>query len=515
MLSDPVFLVAFGAAALLLLALIATLSGLRSARIAAADLRAEIDSRRRDFDEVQRRADTQSGRLEDRETTIATLREELAEARRQYAETDNARSEANAETARLDEAVRRLEQAASRSQEQMTDLTARHSKLQEAHARLQSDHSALQADTDGKLDAAEKRIVELKELREEMSRRFEELAGQTLRRTGADFSKAHTEKLTELLTPFREHVGRFEAELRNVHKSADEERARLGEQIRHLTQRSEAISAEAVNLTRALKGDKQRQGAWGEMILERLLEDSGLKRDLHYEVQAKRLDEEGGRWRPDVVVKMPRGKNMVIDSKVSLVAYEAAVSADTEADRDRHLREHVASVRRHIDQLSAKGYHAMEEGSVDYVLMFMPIEGALGEAWRQQGDLASYAVAKGVGIMTPTTLMVTLRTVEHIWTVERRESNAEDIAKRAGLLYDKVAGFVANMDAVGRALGQASKAHDDAMGQLSTGRGNVLGQIEKLKSMGARTSKTLAVEFDSADDEEDDDQALLTREPAE
>jgi DNA recombination protein RmuC len=449
------------------------------------------------LEEVRRSADRQSAQLEERGIRLAETVNELAEARRLQGELSEARTTAQEETARLYEAVRRLEAAGEAARSVTDELTERYSRLQEEHTRLQRAYAALQADTDGKLASAEREVTALKELREELSRRFQELATETLRRTSEDFSKSHLDNLNSLLTPFRDHVGRFETELRNVHKSADEERARLGEQIRQLTQRSEAISLEATNLTRALKGDKQRQGAWGEMILEGVLEASGLIEGTHYDRQRSRMDEEGGRWRPDVVVRMPRDKYLVIDSKVSLVSYEAAASAETEETRSQHLRAHLAAVRKHIDTLAAKGYAALHQGSVDYVLMFMPIEGALSEAWRQQGDLTSYAIGKGVSIVTPTTLMLALKTVDHIWTVERREQNAEAIADRAGKLYDKVAGFVTDMQRVGTALTQASKAHEDAIGKLSKGRGNVLGQIEKLRTMGARTTKDIVVEFDA------------------
>ncbi|SDE43355.1 DNA recombination protein RmuC [Limimaricola pyoseonensis] len=517
--TDPVTLAALGAALVLLLALAATLTGLRGARAALAQLRADLEAGRRDLDDSRARAEGQGTRLEERERELGALKAELAAARKAQFESDAAHGETRSAKAALEEAKRGLEAARDDLKAQLSEITAELRELQERHGRLQSDHAKLQAKSAGEIEAAETRITELKELREEMSRRFEELASKTLRQTGEDFSKANTAKLTELLTPFRDHVSRFEAELRQVHGKADEERARLGKQIEMLTSQSETIRSEAAALTRALKGDKQKQGAWGEMILERILETSGLERGTHYLVQDSRTDEDGARWRPDVVVKMPRGKSLVVDSKVSLVAYEAAVNAETEEERARHLREHVTAVRRHIDQLAAKGYHAMEEGSVDYVLMFMPIEGALSAALSESGDLTAYAVSKGIGVMTPTTLMVTLRTVDHIWTVERRESNAEDIAKRAGLLYDKVAGFVGNLDKVGAALATASRAHEDAMGQLSTGRGNVLGQIEKLKSMGARTQKSLPVAFDEVEEIDEADERetppALSREAAE
>lgn len=513
--SDPLSLVALGTALVLLIALAATITALRGARSTLAGLRGEMEAGRRDADEIRGQAEGQRTRLEERERELAALKDELTAARRTQFETEAAHGETRAAKAALEEAKRGLEQARDDLKGQLSGITAEMRELQERHAQLQSDHATLQARSAGEIEAAETRIKELKELREEMSRRFEELATKTLRQTGEDFSKANTRTLTELLTPFRDHVSRFESELRQVHGKADEERARLGKQIEMLTTQSETIRSEAAALTRALKGDKQKQGAWGEMILERILESSGLERDTHYVVQESRTDEQGARWRPDVVVKMPRGKSLVIDSKVSLVAYEAAVNAETEEERARHLREHVASVRRHIDQLAAKGYHAMEEGSVDYVLMFMPIEGALSAALAESGDLTAYAVSKGVGVMTPSTLMVTLRTVDHIWTVERRESNAEAIADRAGKLYDKVANFVGNMQQVGRALEQASKAHGDAMGQLSTGNGNVLRQIEMLKSMGARTQKSLGVAFDGADEDDPAPRAIGVQEPAE
>ena len=218
---------------------------------------------------------------------------------------------------------------------------------------------------------------------------------------------------------------RFQTELQSRNKVLDEEGARLREQIEGLHRRSEQISREAVELTRALKGEKQRQGAWGEMILQRILEESGLQEGTHYALQSSFRDESGTLWRPDVVVRMPRGKVLVIDSKVSLNAYEQSVNAEEPAEREAALRRHVAAIRTHIGQLAAKGYQALDEGSVDYVLMFIPVEGAFSEALRVDPDLARHAMENRVGLATPTTLMLTLRTVDHIWTVERRESNAQ------------------------------------------------------------------------------------------
>lgn len=345
-------------------------------------------------------------------------------------------------------------------------------------------------------EAAEREIATLRELREEMTGQFRLLANETLKSQGSEMQKVHGEQLNALLTPFREQVHRFQTELQARNKATDEERARLKEQIEYLHKRSEDISREAVALTRALKGDSQKRGAWGEMILERILEDSGLIAGTHYETQSSRTDADGRRWRPDVIVKMPQKKLLVVDSKVSLVAYEEAVNAEDLPARDAALRRHVAAMRTHIQQLAAKGYQALDQGSVDYVLMFIPIEGAFSEALRVDGDLARFAMENGVGLATPTTLMLTLRTVDHIWTVERRESNAMQIAARAGQLYDKLHGFVGAIEDVGLALDRAQKSHATAMDRLTRGNGNVIRQAEMLRELGARTQKRLALDHD-------------------
>ena len=345
--------------------------------------------------------------------------------------------------------------------------------------------------------AAERETAMLRDLREEMTGQFRLMADESLRRQGADLEKTHGERLAALLTPFREQVQVFQGELQARNKAVDEERAALREQIEGLHRRSEEIGREAVALTRALKGEKQRQGAWGEMILERVLEASGLERGTHYETQESWQAEDGKTWRPDVVVRMPRRKVLVIDSKVSLNDYEIAVNADNEAERGEALRRHVAAIRAHVTALSAKGYHQIDDASVDYVLMFIPIEGAFSEALRVDPALAVFALDRRIGLATPTTLMLTLRTVDHIWTVERRETNAMDIAIRAGHLYDKVAGFVAAMEEVGKALDGAGRAHATAMDRLARGSGNVIGQVEKLRALGARAQKRIALDHDA------------------
>ena len=366
-------------------------------------------------------------------------------------------------------------------------------------ARMQRELAEVRLGAEKDRESAARELAALQDLRREMADQFRLMSAETLRIQGRDMERRQGEQLAALLTPFRDQVQRFQTELQTRNKQTDEERARLREQIEYLHRRSEDISREAVALTRALKGDSRRQGAWGEMILARILEESGLEAGLHYDLQASMTDEDGRRWRPDCVVRMPQQRVLVIDSKVSLLAYEEAVNATDDTTRKAALARHVASLRAHVRGLSDKGYQQLEAGTVDYVLMFIPIEGAFSDALRADPALARDAIEARVGLATPTTLMLTLRTVDHIWTVDRRERNAVEIANRAGALYDKVAGFAESMTDVGRALDRASDAHAEAMNRLTRGRGNVLRQVEMLRELGARAQKRIEIESDPED----------------
>ena len=235
------------------------------------------------------------------------------------------------------------------------------------------------------------------------------------------------------------------------------------------------------------------------MVLESILQRSGLREGEEYETQAHRTSDDGDRLRPDVVVSIPGGRTLVIDSKVSLVAYADAVNSETEDEAAEARKRHVASLRNHINDLASKEYQHAEDATVDYVIMFVPIEGALSEALRENGSLTEFALERNVTIATPTTLMMALRTIASVWAVERRSRNAEEIARRAGRLYDKAVGFVDNMEHVGKRLNQAQNAYRSAFGQLSRGRGNMLSQVETLKSLGASTTKSIDVDFDGED----------------
>jgi DNA recombination protein RmuC len=373
--------------------------------------------------------------------------------------------------------------------EQNIQLREQSNTITKIHAKSEAEHRA-----------ANEKIEMLTKVRREMEIQFKELAENALKAQGESFSKANIEKLEATLTPLKEHVGHFEKELRQVHEETVKDRERLKTEISQLSRRSEAISQEAISLTKALKGDTQIQGAWGEMVLENILERSGLRNGEEYETQAHRIGVNGERLRPDVVVRIPGGKSLVIDSKVSLLAYNEAVNAATDVDALASRKRHLTSIKNHINSLSAKGYQTAENSTVDYVILFVPIEGALSEALREDPALTEHALERNITIATPTTLMMALKTIANVWAVDRRNQNAELIANRAGKLYDKVYGFVQNMERVGERLEQAQDSYTQAFSQLSKGKGNVIAQVESLKNLGAKTSKKINTEFDGSDD---------------
>ena len=383
------------------------------------------------------------------------------------------------------------------------DLKDLQEKIDEQNTQLRDQSNTItkiRAKNEAEQKAANEKIEILTKVRRDMEAQFKELAENALKAQGESFSKANIEKLEATLTPLKEHVGHFEKELRQVHEETVKDRERLKAEILQLSKRSEAISQEAISLTKALKGDTQIQGAWGEMVLESILERSGLREGEEYETQAHRIGASGERLRPDVVVRIPGGKSLVIDSKVSLLAYNDAVNAETDEDALRSRKQHLTSIKAHINALSAKGYQTAENSTVDYVILFVPIEGALSEALREDPALTEYALEKNITIATPTTLMMALKTIANVWAVDRRNQNAELIADRAGKLYDKVYGFVQSMERVGERLDQAQDSYSQAFSQLSKGRGNMISQVESLKNLGAKASKTIRTEFDNDDD---------------
>ena len=455
----------------------------------AEERKAEIERLNGDLSKLRVKLDGEAQSAQEAAARISGLQEQLKSSKEL--------TETNAE--RHAQSLQELREQIAKRDEDISGLRARLEEAATDRQDLVGKVNKLQAELKAQGDAAAEKIEVLSKIRADMEAKFGELAREALKVQGEAFSKANIEKLTATLTPLKEHVGHFERELKAVHQATVEDRAALKAEIQQLTKRSEDISKEATALTRALKSDQQRQGAWGEMILESILERSGLREGEEYETQAHRTGSEGERLRPDVVVHIPGGKSLVIDSKVSLVAYTDAVNAESEEEAALARKRHVASLRTHITGLSNKGYQTAENTTVDYVILFVPIEGALSEALREDGGLTEYALERHITIATPTTLMMALRTVANVWAVERRNQNAEEIASRAGLLYDKVSNFVGSMEGVGTRLRQAQDSYDKALGQLSRGNGNLLWQTEALKNLGAKTTKKIGMEFDEGD----------------
>lgn len=373
-----------------------------------------------------------------------------------------------------------------RGSEQVERLRERNSELVAEVASLR----ARMAEQAAQAEASEARFMAA---RQQMTDEFKAIAGDVLKSQSETFTRQNREQVDVLLKPLNEKIVEFQT---NMIK----DRSAMGEQIRALYESNIQITTEAQNLTRALKGNSQTQGAWGEMILSTILERSGLREGEQFITQQSHTSEDGSRVRTDVEVLMPNNDRLVIDSKVSLNAFEAYTSSDDE-DRALHLQAHITSIRTHIRTLSDKAYHRHAGSKMDYVMMFVPIESALATAIQADPKLVEDGMARGVMLTTPTTLMTVLRTVRNVWDIEKRHQNAEQIAERAGALYEKVVGFLGTMDKIGASLDRAQLSFADARAQLSTGKGNVVRQVEMLRELGAKSGKPLPSGWSDGSDE--------------
>ena len=292
--------------------------------------------------------------------------------------------------------------------------------------------------------------------------------------------------------PPRERIGEFRERMEVIHSEEEKSAAALGAQLKNLHELNRQMAEEAENLTSALKGQSKTQGSWGELVLERILEKSGLTKGTEYETQAAHRDEAGSLRMPDVVVHLPEGKNLIIDAKVSLTAYERCVNAATESERLDALREHAGSVRRHVDELSRKNYPALAAlRSPDFVMMFVPVEPALSLALGHDPALYSDAFEKNVILVSSSTLLVALRAVESVWRHHKQTVNAQEIARQAGNLHDAFVLFLESLEEIGARIGQARDAHEQAMARLASGRGNLVKRTLDLKKLGARADKQI------------------------
>lgn len=412
------------------------------------------------------------------------------------AELEGRLAEAAQENAKLEERSRSGEATLAEAKGELVELreanTGLNSKLAGAEERIQS--------MDARIAEQKKEVFELQK---KLTAEFETLATRVLDANSKKFAENNKESLDKLLVPLAEKITDFRTRVDRTHDQSVKDRAELVAQLKTLGELNQKMSTEARNLTTALKGQTKTQGNWGELVLETVLEKSGLEEGREYRTQASFTSEEGRRQQPDVLINLPEGKHLVIDAKVSLVAYERCVNEEDEGSRETALKEHIQSVKNHVMELSKKRYDALYEiQSPDFTLMFIPVEPAFVMAIQADDTLFDYAFRQNVVIVTPSTLLATLRTVANIWRQEKQTRNAIDIAEKSGLLYDKFAGFFEDMQKIGDQIGRSQLAYESAMNKLSTGRGNLVNQVQRLKDLGAKAKKALPQEVVETAEEE-------------
>lgn len=361
------------------------------------------------------------------------------------------------------------------------------------------------AECETMLKAQHKRFEEQGKFEERMKETVDGLTRKALERQGDRFKTVNREEMDKIIGPLKKDITDFKGSFEKLKTEAIKDRTSLLTQIASLQETTAKISQEASDLTSALKGDKKKLGVWGESVLDTILQNSGLREDKEYFKQKSVEDENGRRLIPDVIVKMPSSKErVIIDAKVSLNNFTEYTSSEDENARDTALIKHVEAIRNHVNNLSRKDYPGAVDSALDFVIMFMPIEAAFAAAVEKDMDIAEYAIKRRVILATPTTLLLALRTIANLWRVERRNANAEEIAKRGGQLYDKVVLFLKSFKQVGDSLGKARQAYDDSEKRLKSGRGNVVSQAEKLRNLGASPANQISEIWREGNTEDED-----------
>ncbi len=363
-----------------------------------------------------------------------------------------------------------------RSDAEVLRLNSELSKWQERHEQIES--------------RLKEQKGELSELQEKFKNDFKVLAQEVLEKTGHTFKEQNKEQLGTLLAPFKEKLSTFEKKVEETYEKSKAEAISLKSEVKMLSEQSAKLAKDAENLTNALKSDVKAQGNWGEVVLERILEKSGLTKNQEYFIQQSLTNEEGKRFQPDVIIKLPDDKNVIVDSKVSLIAYERFSSSETAEDQAVHLKEHIGSIKAHVKGLSDKNYQGLYGiDGLDFVLLFIPIEGAFSAAVQYDNTLFQDAFDKNVVIVSTSTLLATLRTIASIWKQEKQTQNALEIARQGGALYDKFVGLSEDLLSLGRQMETAKKSYEGAMNKLSSGSGNLVKKAEDLRKLGVKTSK--------------------------
>lgn len=396
------------------------------------------------------------------------------------------RNEFEINLARLDEKLNSLQTEKERLGEQFEQAEALKEKQLQQLAKAEADAVNFQE----KLDNQKQ---EMENLQKKFTTEFENIASKILKRNSEEFTLANQKNIGEVLTPLKEKIHLFEKKVEDTYQKGLKDQTDLRAELKKLYDLNHRISEEAGNLTKALKGDVKKQGNWGEVVLERILERSGLNEGKQgYEKQFSSTTDDGRRIQPDIVINLPDNKHIIIDSKVSLVAYERAVNATDEQEQQQHIKEHLISLRTHIKGLSEKHYQAAKDlNSPDFVLLFIPIEASFSLAVQEDYELFTYAWDQKVVIVSPSTLLATLRTIASIWQQENQTRNAFEIARQSGALYDKFVGFVNDLERIGKSIDSTRNNYDQAMNKLQTGSGNLIRRVEQLKTLGAKANKEL------------------------
>jgi DNA recombination protein RmuC len=470
--------------------LIVSIAAAASAGIAISAIIAFIISGTREKAAFERGAAqnaNQLGIFQEKQSAAANRIQDLAA---RLASADATIEQERKKTSTLNSQVAALEISAQRVPQLEKELAASRQELSQKHSEI----ARLETVVDKERRQTEEKLALLSEAKDQMKTDFQNLANRILEEKSAKFTEQNKTNLDMVLNPLRDQIGDFRKRVDDVYANESKDRQSLAEKIKTLSDLNQQVSKDADNLSKALRGGSgnKTQGNWGEMILVRALELSGLKKGIEYDTQVSGESAEGEKQIPDVVVHLPEGRDVVVDSKVTLEAYRKSVSAETDEEREIALVQNDESVRNHIDLLSAKAYELHSKvKSLDFVLMFMPIESAFVSAIKRDPELFEYAYGKRIILVCPSTLLVTLRTIQNMWQSENQNRHALDIAGRAASLYDKFAGFVETLSEVKSSIANAAQSCDKAMSQLSTGKGNLIHRIENFRTLSVKPKKAL------------------------
>ena len=398
----------------------------------------------------------------------------------------------------------RLDERNKYTDENLKYVTTDLSSEREKNTALNSELSSLKSNYNNLQTKLAEQKAEVEKLQEKFTKEFENLANKILDEKSSKFTLQNKENLDQILKPLNDKIKDFEKRVEETYDKESKQRYSLENEIKKLFEANIQITKDATNLTNALKGQTKTQGNWGEFILESILEKSGLEKGREYFVQASITAETGRRFQPDILVQLPENKTIVIDSKVSLVAYEKYCSEDDDNEKTSSLRDHILSIKNHIKELSAKNYQNLYQiQSLDFVLMFMPVEPAFSLAVQYEPGIFNEAFEKNIVIVSPSTLLATLRTIASIWRQENQNKNALEIARQSGALYDKFVGFVDDLVNIGNKIDVAKGSYTDAMKKLNEGSGNLVSRTERIRKLGAKTTKSLPKSLlDSTDNDE-------------